>query len=227
MNTHADEAIDFKPFFDMIIGILFILLILISAQLFFSQWKDAPSKAELEARAAEARRLALEADIERFLQELKAALTQAGFSPAIDRVSRSVSLPLDELVHSAGAARRPDADALARLGRVLQRSLDCVAAAPPVGCAVSLVRISRMDTRLSLANAGPAGTPEPSSRVLGLTLAAALFSTTPGLLLVSGSAGAPAVQTMVRVDAASPAAEQAAGRVILDFLLVGPDGKTP
>ena len=49
METADDlDGVDFKPFFDMVVGVLFILLILIAAQLFFSQFQDQSETAAQE-----------------------------------------------------------------------------------------------------------------------------------------------------------------------------------
>ncbi len=106
MAEHGDDAIDFKPFFDMVVGVLFILLILVSAQLFFSQWQNAASPAETAAREAEAKRLRADADVAAFIDELVEALRAAGFSPAVDRLGRSVSIPASQVMKGRQPIRR-------------------------------------------------------------------------------------------------------------------------
>lgn len=84
-SDNSDEPVDFKPFFDMVVGLLFLLLILVSAQLFFSQWQVQPFPAHLARQEAEAQRHAFEARVDEALTRIAQQLGAAGFSPAIDR----------------------------------------------------------------------------------------------------------------------------------------------
>jgi hypothetical protein len=220
MAQPSDEAIDFKPFFDMVVGVLFILLILISAQMFFSQWPSTPSPAEAAAREAEARRARIEADAGAFLDELAGALRAAGFSPAVDRLARSVSVPAAEVLGAPDAGRVPaNRQALARFGPAVLTVLRCVAGTPrPEACrSGTAVRLARMDLRAQLA--GSAGTtPDGGARLTGLDIAAALFSGAPDLLSLTGASGTPAVGSAVRIEMAG-----GAPRFVLDFAFAGPD----
>jgi hypothetical protein len=220
MARPSDDAIDFKPFFDMVVGVLFILLILISAQMFFSQWPSAPSPAEAAAREAEARRARIEADAGAFLTELAEALRAAGFSPVVDRLGRSVSVPAAEVLGPAEGGRVPaNRQALARFAPAVLSALRCVAGAPrPEACrSGTAVRLARMDLRAQLA--GSAGTtPDGGARLTGLELAAALFSGAPDLLSLAGTSGTPAVPGTVGIEMVG-----AAPRFVLDFAFAGPD----
>src|SRR3954452_2308857 len=85
------DGIDFKPFFDMVVGVLFVLLILISAQMFFSQWGAAHDPAKQDAEAA-AR--AWEQEQRLFLKDLAERLRAEGFDVSVDDVDRSIAVPL-------------------------------------------------------------------------------------------------------------------------------------
>lgn len=220
MARPTDDAIDFKPFFDMVVGVLFILLILISAQMFFSQWPDAPSQAETTAREAEARRARIEADAGAFLDELAGALRAAGFSPAVDRLARRVSVPAAELLGEPEGGRRPaNRQALARFAPATLGVLHCIAGATrPEACrSGTMIRLARMDLRAQLPGSAGA-TPDAAARLTGLELATGLFSGAPGLLALAGASGTPAVRSAVDVEMVG-----AAPRFVLDFAFTGPD----
>ena len=48
-QSDADDT-DLKPFLDMLVGIVFIMLILVAAQMFFTQWGPTEETAERERR---------------------------------------------------------------------------------------------------------------------------------------------------------------------------------
>ncbi len=218
MAEHGDDAIDFKPFFDMVVGVLFILLILVSAQLFFSQWQNAASPAETAAREAEAKRLRADADVAAFIDELVEALRAAGFSPAVDRLGRSVSIPASQVMKGEAT----DPEALSRFSPALLGALRCVAApSRPASCrSGTVVRLARMDLRALLQ--GEAGaTPGSRQRLAALDIAAGLFGAAPDLLGLVGPGGAPVAQGVARIEmiAGEP-------RLALDFAFDGGDART-
>lgn len=221
MTPSSDDSIDFKPFFDMVVGVLFILLILISAQMFFSQWPTAPTPAEVAAREAEARRVRAEQDAGVFLNDLAERLRRAGFSPSVDRLSRSISVPTDELVRAGAPAQpRPDPAALARFAPAVLAALRCIAAADPAeGCpGDTSVRLSRMDAHAQLAAPTPGATPPAALRLAGLELAAGLFAAAPDLLALGSPQGMPAVGGTIAIETVATGP-----RFRLDFALTGPD----
>jgi hypothetical protein len=221
MTTNEDEVIDFKPFFDLVVGILFILLILVASQLFFSRWKDTPSPQDAAAQAREQRRVATLADIDTFLDGLSNALGKAGFTPALDRVGRRIIIPSSEVL-------KAQAGASTRLGRTLLAQLHCVdgSSGPArAGCAgKGVARIAAVKARLQLPGQPGAATPAPPARVAGLTLSASLFSATPDLLAVTSPGGGPAVSPEITVTAL-PATTQPApeGDFTLQFTFADTD----
>src|SRR5260370_41673002 len=90
MDTESDGS-DFKPFFDMIVGVLFILLILISAQMFFAQHS-------VEQSADDAKKVSLERNkqIKSFLEDVAERLRKNGFDVDVDLIRRQLVLRLDQ-----------------------------------------------------------------------------------------------------------------------------------
>src|SRR5260370_23695236 len=92
MDTESDGS-DFKPFFDMIVGVLFILLILISAQMFFAQHSVEDSAVDDDAK-----KVALERNkqIKSFLEDVAERLQKNGFDVDVDLIRRQLVLRLDQ-----------------------------------------------------------------------------------------------------------------------------------
>jgi hypothetical protein len=176
------DEFDFKPFFDLIVGMLFILLIMISAQLFFTQW-DRPSSDIESRRTAELR----EAETAQILGRMAERLEQAGYPSTVNRDARniSVSLPLLDgtlpIVLPAAATT---------LGKAAHTILGCAVAhgKPPGECpAYGYVVLTGIGLGLSLPSHVP-GT-DDLSRAGALALAADLVRQTPALLLMKTSDG--------------------------------------
>lgn len=222
MNSgNSDETVDFKPFFDMVVGLLFLLLILVSAQLFFSQWQVQPSPAELARQEAEARRHAFEAGVDEALTRIAQQLGAAGFSPAVDRLARSISIPAGE-VFQKEAPGDPDRAALTRFAPAIFKELRCLSSPPPSeGCpGAQRVRITRLETRLLLPAAEAGATPRTPQRLAGLALSSALFGAEPGLLDITAPSGSPAIETGARVETIPTAG---GGQLVLDFAFIAAD----
>lgn len=190
MSEPTSDTIDFKPFFDMVVGILFILLILIAAQLFFTRFEtDSP-----EAQAQQKRAMRL-AEQELFLNSVAANLTKSGFVPVVDRVANRVSIPLV----SISAMTTPDQTSIwsapdqSKVARFAQNVFDATACT-----SLALDRICARRFDLSFAQIGfdltlgglKAGvTPEPSAQILALQLSAAVFAVMPNALAWNGYQG--------------------------------------
>jgi hypothetical protein len=100
-DEDADESLDFKPYFDMVVGILFLLLIIISAQLFFTRYGDAAQQAEVEsARRTELMRR-WSADIDAFLSNLAQSMTERGIPATADQPGRRILVPMERLLATA------------------------------------------------------------------------------------------------------------------------------
>ena len=74
------DGVDFKPFFDMVVGVLFILLILIAAQLFFSQFQDQSENAAQENIEREWRE-----EVSGFFDRFQRGLGERGIAARIRR----------------------------------------------------------------------------------------------------------------------------------------------
>ena len=198
MTGREAEGSDFKPFFDLVVGILFILLILIAAQLFFTRYEDTPSPAEAAARQREALRLAQNKAVDGLLERVANELRGAGFSPAIDLLERRVTLPAAELRQEA----RPEATAA--LARILRTGVSCTAEAPVQACAgPSLARIERIAFSLR-EDAFAGGVPSTAARIGALKLSSQIFEAAPELLDLRTSSGNAVVTDRIGITGAQP-----------------------
>lgn len=224
MIDKEEGSTDFKPFFDMIVGVLFILLILVAAQIFFTQ--QSQDSAEQQA-AAQQRRALIALEAGNFLDDMATRLKTAGFDPAIDRLNRTISVPVHQLMQRAGSPSTPafDRDAIRKLADVAHETLSCVSLGVEQArtCrSFGPLKLSSVAPRLSLEQTVAGATPEPASRIAALELATALFASRPGLLQLAAPGGTPAFRTAVEVSsvakASSDGGQQPAGRFDLLFL---------
>lgn len=198
MRSDGDlDSIDFKPFFDMIVGILFILLILISAQMFFAQHGGAETSA---AEEAQRRVLERERQVTAFLDDVADRLRAKGLDARVDRNRRAVVLPLAQVTEPArGGVPQFAQGPVGALGAVLAKRLPCVlpAGARPGDCPdTSLLSLGEVQADLRL-DGVPPGAVLPPDRYA--QLATTLFSATlldrrPDLLGLTGRAGTPALR---------------------------------
>jgi hypothetical protein len=194
--TAADaEEIDFKPFFDMVVGILFILLILISAQIFFAQHVVDDASQEAERRALERERQSTA-----FLEDLATRLRGDGFDARVDRHRRAVALSTTPLMSATPAGTPQFAEgASVTLGKILSERLPCVAATSPARTTcpdTDLLKLGSLEAELRL-TALPERTPVPQERYaqLATTLfSAALLRAQPDLLAFTNAGGVPALR---------------------------------
>src|SRR5665213_2788398 len=98
------DGIDFKPFFDMVVGVLFVLLILIGALLFFQSAqsdvtaKQAQSEAQARQRAEEERtRQEWRTERAALLSFLADHLREHGVEASVDLANASIAIPLDAM----------------------------------------------------------------------------------------------------------------------------------
>jgi hypothetical protein len=186
-DTESDGS-DFKPFFDMIVGVLFILIILISAQMFFAQHS---------MEDADAGKLARNKQIRSFLEDVADRLRKNGFEPGIDLVRRRLTLSLDQLSSSpmAGIPTFSDRQVEA-VGRVLSNRLECIFTGPaqPSDCMDwNLIRLGEVQVELR-----PGALPQESrlspdrfSQLATTLFSAKLLGSRPDLLSLTGAGGAP------------------------------------
>ncbi len=216
--TASAEDIDFKPFFDMVVGILFILLILISAQLFFAQHVGDEASQEAERRALERER-----QTTAFLDAFTRRLRAQGFDARLDRPRRTVLMPLVRVMEAAPDGVPQFAEPpMSALAGVLATSLPCVAPQPSVrtDCPdVDLLNLGSLDSEVRI-TAVPERPPVPSERYgqLATTLfSAALLRLQPGLLALTNLAGTPVLRfsSATKVDGGQPGA---AGELSFTFV---------
>jgi hypothetical protein len=179
----------------MIVGILFILLIFIAAQLFFTQWGDPVARERTRQLSYQ-----WERQVATLLQDIADNLRSRGISAQVNTTARSVTMPLAELMDaSANGAVRTDPRS-ETVGKVLADRLGCIPgqrnAALPSCPYLDLLALSgiRGEARVSGA---PAGTPLSGERFayyLATLLSAEFLRGAPELAAVSGSGGVPALR---------------------------------
>jgi hypothetical protein len=223
MDSGSESSVDFKPFFDMIVGVMFILLILVAAQMFFTQWTPENS----QEQAAQQRKAMLVREADGFLDALAARLQAVGFEAAVDRTNRTLSIPAGKLLRRVDAPAggfSVERDNVSRFAAALHGELVCISVGgerPGTCKSFSLLSLSGMATKLALEQEAVGATPAPNLRIAALDLAAALFVSRPELLQLAIQGGSPALRTAIDVSTvAQPvplAGNVPAGRVELWF----------
>ncbi len=200
MTPQSDtEDTDLKPFLDMLVGIVFITLILVAAQMFFTQWGQTVETAERERRQQIA--LQREREIAAFLEHAASELRSRGIFVAVDYESRTLSLPLDRIVSVAHEAGDPrvDPDAAMAIGRALVSALGCLQGGGgerPACPGLDLLRLGdlRFETRIAAVPAGVPLPPDRYARLAGELVHTGILAQSPGLLGFTGAAGGAALQ---------------------------------
>lgn len=189
------DVIDFKPFFDMIVGILFILLIFIAAQLFFTQWDDPVARERTRQLAYEWERQTVT-----LLQHIAENLRQKGVSAQVNTTAQSVAVPLTELmdISETGAVRIDHRGAA--VGEVLADRLGCIPGqrnSHTEGCPeVPLLRLAgiRGEVRVTGTPTGTSLSAERFAYYASTLLGAEFLRAAPELAAVSGSGDSPALR---------------------------------
>lgn len=181
------DGIDFKPFFDMVVGVLFVLLILISAQMFFTQWGSARDPAKVDADEIA---LAWDEEQRRFILDVADRLRIAGFSVTPDEIARTVAIPLSSVV-TIGPDAQPGVDPkLATAGAVLSERLACLRrdAAGSDCLTFNYLALGDLASATRLRGAATPGgiAPDRYSYLLSTVLLGAMLQAAPGLLADSG-----------------------------------------
>ena len=227
METADDlDGVDFKPFFDMVVGVLFIRLILIAAQLFFSQFQDQSESAARENIKREWRE-----EVSGFLDRFQRGLGERGMAARIDREHIALAMPLSAFAGAGddGFPRIASGPMLA-LGRALGESMGCVGktAGKSADCPAQHLLHGdqvRIKLRHSATPERPGLPQERYGRLLESLFGAALLRATPDLLRQSGSDCAIALHIASSISAAvaDPAAPGAlGGDLIVNFKFVPP-----
>jgi hypothetical protein len=204
---------DFKPFFDMAVGVLFIFLILIGSLLFF---QTADRVATSTPDSARERQTQLAA----YLKWLAGDLRSRGFTADVDRANAAIVVPLGQLAGVGGdGLPRLEPQAARSLGEVLTRDLACVA---PAGdrsgacAAFPLVRLDRAGGEVRIGEAATAAlAPDRFAYLLADQLSAAMAEASPGLLRLSAADGG----ILWRVKSAIGAGKAGPGTLGGDFTI--------
>lgn len=193
MDSESDGS-DFKPFFDMIVGVLFILLILISAQMFFAQ-----SAVEQSTADNDAKRISLERNMQitSFLEDVADRLRKNGFDVDVDLVRRQLALRLDQFSKPAvGGIPKFSDERVEVLGQILSDRLGCVfiSSLTPRDC-MDWKRLQFGEVQVEVqTGALPAETalsPERFTQLVTTLFSAALLGIRPELLSLTGAARTP------------------------------------
>jgi hypothetical protein len=182
------DHFDFKPFFDLAVGMLFILLIMVSAQLFFMQW-DRPVNDLENRRKAELREIEVGLLLERAAERLR----RDGYTAIVNRdaVAISVTMPFQNSVSAVPSFPLSTVDTLAD---TLNGVLGCaVISGHAPGCQlydhVALVGIG-------IALAGPVDRDGARNQTAALGLGADLVRHAPALVKLKTEDG----RTVVRLN---------------------------
>ncbi len=217
----AEDGTDFRPFFDMVIGILFVLLILVAAQIYFEQEQVDTVSSDATKREAALRH----ADITTFLNALAARLLAAGLTPTVDPENGAILLPLQEVMSvDAGGLPAVQEVPAGRLGTVVAGMISCVtvprstdSACPPFG----RLGLDRLAVTVRVGTLPPqAALPTDRFGDLGSAmLSAKLMNGAPELVAASSAAGGRVVSFDTASTGISPLAPEAgvSGDVVLDF----------
>ncbi len=184
------DGIDFKPFFDMVVGILFVLLILIGALLFFQTAANTPPAPSEDQRMSEWRM-----EMAAFLDLVAGDLQARGLDTKVDTDRTTIVIPL-------GMIAELDADGLPSvmakpakdIGEVLASDLGCVTVASRRTGRCADFRLLTPSRTIAELRLGAIDTPAGLSPTRLLTLlqsqfAAMLYKSTPDLLRLSGIDG--------------------------------------
>ncbi len=218
-----EEATDFRPFFDMVIGILFVLLILVAAQIYFQQVQSQGGAAKRNAALRQA-------EIASFLGVLAERLRSEGIQAVADTEGSAVLLPLRDIMTVDGAGL-PQVEGVRAgpLGATLLGLTACVTEprSPDLSCSGFgrlHLDVLGIDVRVG---ALPVATALPRDRfeaVAGALLSASLLRGAPGLIGASNEAGGRVLEFSHGLAGAAAAggAQDGAigglgGDVVLDF----------
>jgi len=219
------EGIDFRPFFDMVVGILFIFIILIGALLLFQQ----AQRVEDSAKESERRLDDWQGQKTQFLVALADHLRARGIDARIDLSNTAVVLPLDS-VAQLGPDGLPDikGGSTRDLGRILALDVGCVASPreDPKSCGpFDLLRLNEAVADIRIGPLSPsASLPQDRfGRLLSDLFAASLLKGSPGLLMLSGTHG----DVVLRVTSALAAGKRASpgeigGDLVIRFAFARP-----
>lgn len=188
------DGVDFRPFFDMVVGILFVLLILVGALIFFQQTQDgvtgSPEQSELK-------RWRLQRS--RFLERLTSDLQARGLPARADTAGGTVLVALDGLVQADGSGLpRLKAPAVAGLAGALTPAVGCVSvprASDPPCPDTDLLSLDGLSVQVRLGATPPdAALPrDRTARFLAASLADAIYGGATSLLRASDRTGGAAV----------------------------------
>ena len=189
------DGVDFRPFFDMVVGILFVLLILVGALIFFQQTQDGVAGTSAQSQQ---RRWRQQRDL--FLQRLVANLQAKGLPASADTAGGAVLISLDELEESRMSGGLPvlKVTAVAGLAGALAPAIGCVsvprgsASSCPDSDLLSLDGLT-MQVRIGAVLPDAALPRDRAARFLSTNLAETLYNSEPDLLRASDRRGAAVV----------------------------------
>ena len=185
------DGIDFRPFFDMVVGILFVLLILVGALIFFQQTQDSVTGTSAQSQQ---RRWRQQRDL--FLQRLVADLQTKGLPASADTAGGAVRVPLNGLVEASMSGGLPELKGTVVVGvaGALAPAVSCVSvprasvSSCPDSDLLSLDGLT-MQVRVGAVPSDSALPRDRAARFLAASLAEALYGSAPDLLRASDRRG--------------------------------------
>ena len=189
-KSRSREA-DFRPFFDLIVGVVFIFLNLLSAQMFFMR------HASMEASDSQAEKLELERkeQIKSFIEHVAEELQKRDLTSTVDLKRSELRMPMQQFAQSSPvAAPRFTNKSVEALGQVLSNHVNCLETptSPNTNCPQwNLVKLS--DAMIDVQT----GKPPPElglsagrfGQLVTTIFSSALLSAQPQLLVPTNSAG--------------------------------------
>jgi hypothetical protein len=169
----SDDGFDFKPFFDLVVGVLFVLLILIASQLFFARFDVVDTSVQDQQKAEQAFNDERAALLTRIVATLGAGGIEAVAAP--NAWSVSMRWPHD----------RPTDEVAAVISQAIARDVACATDSHRgrQGCVeVRYLGVTELGLDLSGGLARPGLDLEASQALAALALANGLLKAQPTLL---------------------------------------------
>jgi hypothetical protein len=187
---------DFRSFFDLIVGVVFIFLILLSAQMFFLHGEDTEKSDIVEKQKRSFERLS---QIKSFLDQVERELRNRNIDASIDLTRTELRLPLDQLQEaSSGPAPQFTRARSEALGQVLLLNVKCLQDGKISDVCLDWNLLKLNDVQINVQTGKPPPNLElPADRfgqLVATVFSSTLLSAQPQLLSLTTSAGLPVFQ---------------------------------
>ena len=198
MTESEDIELDFRPFFDLAMGVLFVLLILLASQFFIARVMDATDTQAQSAQRLLERRHQADLETKAFFDYAERTARDAGIALSIDRSEGRLSVEMTE---------RDDAGQFSRVASFLYKIFGCAAGLTGSDCPVyEAIRLEEVDIDGSSAPAAvPVGLSADAEARLRASLSfAQLLTSFPQLLTLRSTAGSLLVRQAATTSGLGP-----------------------